>query len=409
MTSSPHATSDTRLAIEGGAPVRTASFPAWPRFGKREEDLLLEVLHSGEWGELTGTKVTGFAREFAAFQDAAYGVCVPNGTVAIELGLQALGVGFGDEVITTAYTFIATAASAFTVGARPIFVDIDPRTNNIDPAKIEAAITTRTKAIVPVHLGGQPADMDGVLEVARKHGIPVLEDAAQAWGSAWKGKGVGALGDLGTFSFQSSKNLTSGEGGIILTNDHALYDVCWSLHNVGRLREGGWYQHELLGRNLRLSEWAGAILQAQFERLPADMATRNRNADRLRAELAELPGIAPLEVDSRVSGHSWHLFQIAYDASALGGRSREEFMKALRAEGIPCSAGYVPLIHAPAIRNTLRDRFGAASLENLGAVPHADRAGETTIWLQQNLLLGTDEDTSDIIRAFTRIATAWRG
>jgi dTDP-4-amino-4,6-dideoxygalactose transaminase len=379
-------------------------------FGQREEDLLLEVLHSGKWGETDGSKVKEFARLFPAFQGAAWGVCVPNGTVALELALDALGVGYGDEVITTAYTFIATAAAAFAVGAKPVFVDIDPATNLIDPAKIEAAITPRTKAIVPVHIGGHPADMDGVMEIARKHGLKVLEDAAQAWGAQWKGKGVGAIGDLGTFSFQSSKNITSGEGGIIVTDQRELYDICWSMHNVGRLPEGGWYQHELLGKNLRLSEWAGAVLIAQLERYPEAMDTRSRNAERLNAEIAGLPGLpglTPLTIDPRTTRSGWHLYQMTYDPAALGGKSRAEFIAALQAEGVPCSSGYVPLIHQAAIRNTLRDRFGADSLENLGEVPNADRAGETTVWLQQHLLLGSDEDTSDIIAAMTKITRAW--
>jgi dTDP-4-amino-4,6-dideoxygalactose transaminase len=400
-------TNDTRLAIDGGTPVRTASFPAWPVFGKREEELLLEVLYSGQWSELTGSKVTTFMQQFAEFQDAAWGVPVPNGTLALEVALQALGVGFGDEIITTAYTFIATASSAFSVGARPIFVDIDPETNNIDPAKIEAAITPRTKAIVPVHIGGHPADMDAIVEIGKKHGIPVLEDAAQAWGSQWKGKGVGALGDIGTFSFQSSKNLNAGEGGAILTNNRELYNACWSLHNVGRLPEGGWYQHEILGRNLRLSEWNGAVLLAQFERLPAAMDTRTRNAERLNRELAELPGLTPIKLDDRVTRSSWHIYQLRVDPAELNGHTRDELLAALRAEGIPCSAGYVPLIHAPAIRNTLRDRFGEESLGNLTAVPHADHAGKHVVWMTQTMLLGSDDDISDIIRAFTKITHAW--
>ena len=397
----------SRLAIDGGSPVRTGAFPAWPVFGKREEELLLEVLYSGEWSELTGSKVNSFIRDFATFQDARFGVPVPNGTLALEVALQALGVGYGDEVITTAYTFIATASSAFSVGAHPIFVDIDPETNNIDPAKIEEAITPRTKAIVPVHIGGHPCDMDAIVAIGKRHGIPILEDAAQAWGSQWRGRGVGAIGDIGTFSFQSSKNLTSGEGGAVLTNDQQLFDLAWSLHNVGRLREGGWYQHEILGRNLRLTEWCGAILQAQFERLPDDMEIRSENAERLNRELSGLPGLTPIKWHDGVTRSSWHLYQLRYDPELLGDRHRDEFLKALRAEGIPCSSGYVPLIHQPAIRNTLQERFGPGSLENLAAVPHADYAGDHIIWLTQTLLLGTDEDVSDIIRAFTKITEAW--
>lgn len=396
-----------QLAIDGGSPVRTDPFPGWPIFGDREEQLLLEVLHSGKWGELTGNKVTTFARDFAAFQGAAYGVCVPNGTLALEVGLQTLDVGFGDEIITTAYTFIATASSAFAVGARPIFVDIDPETNTIDPVRIEAAITPRTKAIVPVHIGGQPADMDGVMEVARRHGIPVLEDACQAWGAAWQGTPVGAIGDLGCFSFQASKNINAGEGGIVVTNSREHYTMAWSLHNVGRLPEGGWYQHEILGRNLRMPEWNAAILIAQLERLPDAMATRQRNAERLTAALADVPGLDPTKVDERVTSHAWHLFQIRYDPGRFGGRSRDEFFQALQAEGIPCSAGYVPLTYQAAIRNTLRDRFGEASLRNLAEVPRAEFAGGHTVWLAQTLLLGADEDIDQIAAACAKVQRAW--
>jgi dTDP-4-amino-4,6-dideoxygalactose transaminase len=395
------------LAIDGGSPVRTEPFPEWPISGDREEQLLLEVLHSGKWSEITGNRVMTFARDFAAFQGAAYGVCVPNGTLALEVGLEALGVGHADEIITTAYTFIATASSAFAVGARPIFVDIDPETNNIDPARIEAAITPRTKAIVPVHIGGQPADLDGVLEVARQHGIPVLEDACQAWGAEWKGTPVGAIGDLGCFSFQASKNITAGEGGIVVTNSREHYNMCWSLHNVGRLPEGGWYQHEILGRNLRMTEWQAAILTAQLERLPDGMERRTRSAERLAAGLAEIPGLDPTKVDERVTRHAWHLYQIRYDPARFGGRSRDEFIKALNAEGIPCSGGYVPLTYQPAIQNTLRARFGEESLQNLAEVPRAEHAGAHTVWLTQMVLLGGDEDIDQIVDACRKIQHAW--
>ncbi len=395
------------LAIDGGSPARANASPDWPVFGEREEELLLEVLHSGKWGELTGDKVTTFAKQFAAFQGAEYGVCVPNGTLALEVGLEALGVGPGDEIITTAYTFIATAASAFSVGARPIFVDIDPETNNIDPARIEEAITERTKAIVPVHIGGQPADMDGVLDVAKKHGIPVLEDACQAWGSSWKGQPVGAIGDIGAFSFQASKNITAGEGGIVITNKKDLYDRAWSIHNVGRLPDGGWYQHDLPGKNLRMTEWQGAVLIAQLERLPQAMDRRQRSAEILMSGLGEIPGLTPMKVDERVTGHSWHLFQTRYDPSAFGGRDRGEFLKALNAEGVNSSGGYVPLTYQKAIQTALRAQFGQESLSNLAEVPRSEDAGEHTIWFNQMLLLGDDDDMKDVIAACRKIQRAW--
>ena len=402
-------TATDRLACEGGTPTRTKPFPHWPIAGAREEELLLEVLHSGHWGELSGDKVTTFAARFAAFQGAAYGVCVPNGTMALEMGLRALGVGPGDEVITTPYTFIATAGAALALGAKPVFVDIDPATCNIDTDKIAAAITARTKAIVPVHFAGQPADLDGIMTIARRYGLRVLEDAAQAWGAEWRGRRVGAIGDAGTFSFQMGKNITAGEGGIVVTNDPALNDLCWSLHNVGRVRDGAWYQHEILGWNFRMTEWAGAVLLAQLERLPEQMPVRDAAAHHLDAALAAVPGITPLACDARVTRHARHLYPVRYDARAYGNHSREEFLAALHAEGITCcSAGYVPLTHSPAIHRALRDLFGVESVAQISACPIADEAGTQIVWFTQNALLGDTADLDSIVAAIEKVHVAWR-
>ncbi len=398
-----------RLAVDGGQPTRTTPFPAWPVADECEERLLLEVLHSGKWGELSGDKVTTFAARFAAFQGAKYGVCVPNGTMALEMGLRALGVGPGDEVITTSYTFIATASAALSLGAKPVFVDIDPRTGNIDPEKIAAAVTPRTKAIVPVHFGGQPADLDGVVVVAQRHGLRVLEDAAQAWGAEWQGRRVGAIGNAGTFSFQMSKNMTAGEGGIVVTDDDALNDLCWSLHNVGRVREGAWYQHEILGWNFRMTEWAGAVLLAQLERLPEQMPVREASAQYLDGALAEIPGISPLETDRRVTRHARHLYPIRYDATRFGNHPRAAFIAAMHAEGVPCiSAGYVPLTQSPAIHRALHDLFGPDSVAGIAPCPLADEAGEQVLWIYQNALLGDREDMESIAVAMEKIQAAWR-
>lgn len=398
----------SRLAVDGGDPVRTAPFPSWPVFGEREERLLLEVLHSGNWGELAGDKVTTFAARFAAYQGARFGVCVPNGTMAIQLGLRALGVGPGDEVITTPYTFVATASAALLLGAKPVFVDVDPQTCNLDPARIAPAITARTKAIVPVHIGGQPADMDGVMAVAREHGLRVLEDACQAWGAEWNRTRVGAIGDLGCFSFQASKNINAGEGGIIVTNDPELAELCWSLHNVGRVRGGDWYQHEVLGWNFRMTEWQGAVLLAQLERLPEQEPVREAGARHLDAALAAIPGVAPVAVDPRVTRHAHHLYPVRYEAAAFGGRSRDEFLDALRAEGITClSAGYVPLTQAPAIRRSLEELFGAESLAQLGDCPVAEAVSREVFWLNQIALLGSRDDLDDIVGAIRKIQAAW--
>ena len=396
-----------KLAIEGGTPVRTAPFPAWPVWGDRERELVLAVVESGHWGELSGDKVQEFEDTFAAFQDARTALAVPNGTQALEVALLALGVRPGDEVITSAYTFIATASAIFAVGAKPVFVDIDPATNLIDASLIASVITSRTKAIVPVHIGGQPCDLDAVLAVAVSHGVPVLEDAAQAVGAGWKGTKVGAIGNLGTFSFQESKNLSGGEGGSVVTNDPDLHALCWSLHNTGRGPHGGTFDFERISGNYRMTELTAALLLAQFERLPGQMAIRDRNAAALSDGLAGIPGLDPTTVDPRVTRHAWHLFQIRYNPSQFGGRSREEFIAALKAEGIPASAGYVPLPHLPVIRDTLRERFGEASVIGIGVVPHAEEAGRNTIWIFQTMLLGSDQDTAEIIAACRKVAAAF--
>ncbi len=397
---------NSTLAIDGGTPVRTQSFPRWPVYDQREEHALLDVLHSGKWGVLDGDKVHAFEQQFAAFQEARYGLCVSNGTVALEIALRALGVGPGDEVITTPYTFVATASAALMIGAPPVFVDIDPDTYNIDPAQIAAAITPRAKVILPVHFAGRPADMDAILALAQAHNLHVLEDACQAWGAAWQGRLVGAIGDLGTFSFQSSKNITAGEGGMIVTNDADLAEMCWSLHNTGRVHGKPWYYHENLGGNQRMTEWQGALLLAQLERLPQHMPVRDANARYLAAALGDVPGLDPLPDDPRVTQHAHHLFLIRYDPAAFfGGRSRDEFLAAWQAEGItPTTAGYVPLTRVPAIQRTMRERWG---ITDLPACLHAEHAAQHTLWVMQYALLGTAQDMDDIVTAARKIQAAW--
>ena len=235
--------------------MRTAPFPTWPVWDGVDEKALLAALRSGEWGRNSGTQVVEFEEEFAAFQGTKYCIALVNGTCALELGLRVLDVAYGDEVIVPSYTFVATPAAPLFLGAIPVFADIDPDTFELDPAAVEAAITPRTKAIIPVHIAGQPPDMDGILAVAKKHGLRVLEDAAQAHGASWRDQGVGGVGDLGSFSFQSSKNLNAGEGGAVCTNDQELAELTWSVMNVGRLREGP---------GTSTSAWAGITASASF-------------------------------------------------------------------------------------------------------------------------------------------------
>ncbi len=403
-----------QLAIDGGEPVRTVPFPTWPIWGEREEALLLEVLHSGQWGILSGNKVAQFGHAFAEFQGAKHALCVTSGTTALEIAMRALGIGPGDEVLTTPYTFVATPSAAFLAGARPVFVDVDPETYLIDPARVEEAITERTRAIVPVHIAGSPCDMDAIMEIARRHHVYVVEDACQAWGASWRGTPVGAIGDLGCFSFQASKNINAGEGGALVTNDPELAERCWSLHNVGRVRDGAWYQHEVLGWNYRMTEWQGAVLLAQLERLPGHIARRAENAAYLTSRLSEVQGITPAKVDERVTSHAWHLYIATFDPEMFGGRSCTEFIRMLNAEGIPCSSGYVPLNRSPAIRRALAEQEGHVrpwesddlDLPALPPCPIAEYLCDRTIWLTQSMFLGDREDMDDIVAAIFKIQDA---
>lgn len=392
------------LAIHGGIPTRTTPFPEWPVFDQSEEIALLEVLRSGDWGVLTGTKVRQFETQFAAFQEAKHGICVPNGTVGLELAIWALGIGPGDEVITSPYTFVATTNAVLRVGAVPVFVDIDPNNFLMDVDQIEAAITSRTKAIMPVHFAGCPVNMDALLDIAQRNGLAVIEDACQAWGAEWRGRRVGALGDIGVFSFQASKNITAGEGGIVVTNDDDLAEQVWSLHNVGRVRTGKWYEHIRIGCNARMTEWQGAILLAQLSRYPEQMAIRDRNARYLRTQFDSISGITPLTLSEDVTKHAWHIFAFRYNAADFA-MSRNEFVAALQAEGVPCQPGYLPLNHSQAVVD---------ALQKMGRQPQQCPANDhicthESVWLPQNVLLGTQTDMDSVVAAIAKIQAAKDG
>lgn len=403
-----------QLALAGGPAVHPWPWPCWPIWDEREERALLEVLRSGHWGSVDGDAVAHFEEAWAQYQQARYCVAVVNGTIALELALRALEIGAGDEVIVPAYTFVATAAAVLMVGAMPVFADIDAGSYELDPIAVEAAVTPCTRAIIPVHLAGCPPDMDGILAVARRHGLRVIEDAAQAHGAAWRGQRVGALGDLGSFSFQSSKNLTAGEGGAIITNDEALYQRVWSLHNVGRTqhadwRANGWYQHDRLGINARLTEFQGAILLAQLTRLADQFAQRERAAAFLDQDLGTIPGILPQARDSRVTAHAHHFFLFQYKRAAFGNHTRKEFLRALKAEGIPCSSGYKAALHqTPAIVAEVQRLWQRSDDPFARELPVTERAvAHEAVWLPQQLLLASNEDLADVGRAIRKVQAAW--
>jgi len=328
------------LALHGGKPVRSKPYPKWPDFDKSDERALVDVLHSGLWGRHLGTRVDAFEAAFAEYQGARFGVAVMNGSVALRIALLAAGIQEGDEVIVPAYTFIATASAVIEANAIPVFCDIDPDTYCLSPACLEEALTQRTRAIIPVHFAGQSAQMDVIMPMAAKHNLVVIEDAAHAHGAEFKGQRLGSIGDFGCFSFQASKNLTAGEGGIILTNEGRYERLCRALHTCGRYPEREWYEHFLPGGNYRLTEFQAALLLSQLARLENQTERRNRNGLYLNERLSEIPGIQPIKRGWGETRHAYHLYIFRYHAEDFSGLPRERFLAALKAEGIPNSAGY---------------------------------------------------------------------
>jgi dTDP-4-amino-4,6-dideoxygalactose transaminase len=395
----------TKLAVDGGTPVRTKPFPSWPIHGDSEERHLLEVLRSGKWGGVGRTKLPEFEEKFAAVHDAKYAVTVVNGTVGITVALQAAGVGPGDEVIMPPYTFIATATSALLFGAIPVFVDVESDTLLLDPEKVEAAITPRTKAIIAVHIGGAPANMTKLKAIAEKHRLRLIEDSAQAVGSRWNDVGVGAIGDLGTFSFQSSKNINSGEGGIILSNNQELADKAWSLSNVGRIRDGGWYQHEMIGWNLRMTEFQAAILLGQMSRLEEQMVKREKNGQLLTELLKEVEGVDVLHRDPQITRHAYHLYMFKITPDLADRIAKSDVIKKLQAEGIPVAPGYVPLNQNKAVIAEIQKWTGELRHHSC---PISERASDKEVlWLHQNVLLADEQDMHEIAQAVKKVMKSY--
>lgn len=398
-----------KLAILGGEPVKKTPFPAWPYYDEAERQALMEVLESRVWWRTPGTRTLQFEQEFAAYHQARYGIAVTNGTAALEVALAALGVGPGDEVIVPDFTFIATASAVLFTGALPVFVDVTPDTYCIDPDQVEAAITPATKVVIGVHMGGHPADLDRLVEIARKYGVYLLEDSSHAHGSEWRGRKIGAIGDMGTFSFQASKLMTAGEGGIILTNSPELERIARSVHDCGRMPGEWFYSHFIYGSNYRLSEWQGAVLSQQLRRLPEQTAIRSRNAAYLDVELAQIEGITPQRLDPRatVNGHYAYIFH--YDKRAFAGVPIERFIQAFNAEGFPTQASYPPLHDLAVFKSgEYRKRLSpdAARAEHAfmrSGFPNTLRAAWETVWLPQTVLLGSEEEMAQVVEAIKKI------
>ncbi len=402
----------SKLALHGGEPVRTAPPPEWPVHDEREAEAAARVAQSGKWQYGVGTEGTRLEAEFADWIGAAHAIGTINGTETMTIALKAAGVGPGDEVIMPTTTFVACPLSVLLAGAVPVPVDIDPANLSMHPQATEAAITERTRALMPVHLAGIPADMDAMMALAQQHNLMVLEDTAQAQGAEWKGKKVGTIGHAGSFSFHTAKTMVSGDGGMITTDDAALADLCRSYRQFGSPQAGAAHAYTVTGGNYRMSEFVAAVLRVQLSRVDELIDRRIENAAHLTARLGDVPGLHPYALDERITRCSYLSYSMNYTAAELAGVHRDVFLKALRAEGISVRTGYTTLVHEMALCNgeNLREedlqRFTGRNIEAAkeGRFPHAEHArANTTMWMVQNWLLGDREVVDDVVRAVYKV------
>jgi dTDP-4-amino-4,6-dideoxygalactose transaminase len=360
------------LAINGGTPVRSSDYPAWPAPDDDYVRAATEVVRSGAWGGFPepGVHATAFEDAFATYQGARHGILMMNGTVTMEVACKALDIGWGDEVIIPALTFSATAYAPMAAGALPVIVDVVPETWCIDPEQVEAAITPRTKAIIPVHLGHQMADMDRIMDIAGKNGLAVIEDCAHAPGQRWRDQGAGCIGEFGSFSHQSSKILTSGEGGSLLTNDERLARRAHSLIDCGRAKDAD-EKEFTFGANYRLGELHAALLEVAMGKFPEQMARRADAGKEFERLAAQILGVRVMPPDERITRWSFYNYILAIDPSSFGGRTNQIVSEAMQAEGIPAEVQYPPMN---------RYELFQPSLSRLPvAVAHADRLDPQTM------------------------------
>jgi dTDP-4-amino-4,6-dideoxygalactose transaminase len=401
-------------AMLGGSPVYKGSWPGWPEWRQTWEPSILQVLRSGQWYRGSGgEQVPRFEAAYADLVGARRCLATASGTTALIVGLHVLDVDAGDEVIVSPFTFIASYNAILFHKALPVLADTDPATLTIDPASIERRITDRTRAVMPVHIYGMPCDMDPIMAISRKRGLAVIEDACQAWLAEYKGKKCGTIGDLGCFSFQNSKHLTSGEGGAITGNSDDLIDRASSFHDCGRPYGTfkGARPNFTRGGNFRMQHFQAVMLLQQLEKLREDTARRRQNAARLAASLKEIPGIQLVRLPEN-SQAVWHLYPFRYDAEKFQGLPRETFIKAMRAEGIPCSTGYQEQYFDGLLDEAIASRgfkrlFSAQRLkdyrDSFQELKGNREVCATTVAITQNLLLAEPTQIDRIGEAIRKI------
>ena len=414
-----------KLALKGGIPIRnpqTHPWPRWPVWTEADEQALLQVLHSGIWS-YNGSKELAFNQAFANFIGVRHALAAVNGTVTLQLALEALGIGLGDEVIVPGLTWQATAAAVLDVNAAPVLVDVRQDTWCLDPQQVTAAISDRTRAIIPVHLYGHLADMDAITQIAQKHGLKVIEDCAHMHGGEWRGKKAGSIGDIGSFSFQMSKVMTAGEGGALTTNDPGLFGKLDALRNCGRrpvaldsaAKAAGDYGEEgdfIQSGNYRITEFQAALLLEGLHRLPGQNNTRAQNAAHFNALLQQLPGVQPLARDERMTRPVYYMFCFRYDRQAFKGVPAARFRQALAKEiGTAVHPSYQPLAdctlyrpHTKPARHRLNEAYWQELNPSRFALPVSEKIyREQSICLHHSALLGSKADMDSIAEAIQKI------
>ena len=398
------------LAINGGTPVRSEPYPAWPRGEDDDVAAVTEVVRSGRWGGFPepGPKAAEFEERFAAYQGSRHGVLMSNGTVTMEVALKALGIGWGDEVIVPALTFSATAYAPMAAGALPVFVDVTPATWTVDPEQVEAAITPKTAAIMPVHLGHQMADMDRIADIATRHSLAIVEDCAHAPGQRWRDRGAGCIGDFGSFSHQSSKILTAGEGGSLLTNDDRLARLAHSLIDCGRPKDADEREYTF-GANYRLGELHAALLRVAMDRFPSQQEARAAAGTRFEELLRGEAGVRVLEHDERITRWSFYRYVLAIEPDAFAGRTNQAVCDALEAEGVGAWTGYEPMsnydLFQPSrsrlpVAAEFADRLDPARM----SFPVAEAAGlRESVYVDENVFRDGERGVADAMEALAKI------
>ncbi len=400
-------------AILGGTPVRKAGWPAWPVIGPGEQQSVQAVLESGNWYRYAGGKgaVDDFETAWARALGVPYCQATSSGTTSLITALAALEIGPGDEVLIPPYTFIATVNAVMLHHALPVFVDSDPATAQIDPARVAERVNGDTRCIVPVHLGGTCCDMDALLAIAREKNLAVVEDSCQTHTGEWNGKRLGTLGDAGCYSFQNSKNITSGEGGAMVTPREDVYARANAFQNQGGGKVPTDGRFTANGGNFRLTNFQGAILNQQLARLEEQSRLREANADYLAKVMLDVGGVNAKKKLPGATRHGYHLFVFEYDPQQFAGMNKSRFLKALAAEGIPAAGGYAALNKAPWVEQMLASRgfrriYGEARLNRWrqeNVLPANDRMLETTCWFTQNVLLTDRSEMDRIGEALKRI------